>query len=195
MVCASGCALLRKSEPLQVRYFSASTPASKGASSEASGTPLRLGKVAAASHLGERMVYRKDAVEVGYYEGLRWTEPPEHYLQRMLATQLFERGRFARVVSGPGPTLEATLLTFEEQQGSPRVARASVAVSLYDDRMSRLEQTFEVDIDLSDDGEPASQLANALTKALQHVVTQIVARTEQTLADANSAAAPQAASR
>jgi ABC-type uncharacterized transport system auxiliary subunit len=145
-----------------------------------------LGKVQAASHIQQRLVFRKDRVEVGYYDGLRWTDPPEHYLQRMLTKLLFEQARFARVVSGPATTLEATLLTFEELRGSPHLARAAVAISLYDDRMSRLEKTFSVDVEVSsassdgeDDEQHASALADALTTALIRAAEQIVAEVQQ----------------
>jgi ABC-type uncharacterized transport system auxiliary subunit len=107
---------------------------------------LRMGKVSAASYLDRRLVYRKDELEFGYYEGLRWTESPEDYLRRGLEDELFERMGITQVVSGPAPTLDVELVSFEEvKEPKKHVGRVVVNVSLSDDRVERFRRTFVVE--------------------------------------------------
>src|SRR4051812_29143552 len=109
-----GCALLNKAEPLTPRYFSAE-PSGPGAGAaveraaalrdaSAPARELKLGRVTSASYLGERLVFRDSAYELGFYEDRRWTEKPEAYFRRALSRALYEDGGFRRVVSGVGPT-------------------------------------------------------------------------------------------
>ena len=81
---ASGCALLTKADPLTPRYFSAEpssvgpvTSGSVTADSSAPARELKLGRVTSASYLGERLVFRDSAYELGFYEARRWTEKTE----------------------------------------------------------------------------------------------------------------------
>src|SRR5688572_26651074 len=90
----SGCALLGKSEAFVPRYFSPDTSSHgkpKAASAaRADGALLKLGRITAASYLGERIVFRDSNYELNFYEERRWTERPEDYLRRALSRALFE---------------------------------------------------------------------------------------------------------
>ena len=84
------CALLSKAEPRVPRYFtperatSGSTAASTAAATGGM-RQLRLGNVRGSSELQERIMYRASPHEVGYHDGLRWTQRPEVFLRRALA--------------------------------------------------------------------------------------------------------------
>lgn len=175
----SGCALVSKAQPLTPRYFSPA--ASSAADGEPAGSPpsgpaleLRLGQIDAAVHLEERIAYRPSPAELGYYESWRWTEPPQAYLRRALARELFERRGLVRVVSGNAPTLGVELTSFEElREGQPR-ARVELAVLLRGERRALLERTVRQELPLpADAADDPRQLTQALARALDAAVAQV----------------------
>jgi cholesterol transport system auxiliary component len=111
------------------RYFSpdesrgrAQTAASATAEHEGeTHAELRLGRVTAASYLGERIVFRDSNYELGYYEERRWTERPEAFLRRAVARALFEDRGLRRVVSGAATTLDIELTELTELRSPPVV--------------------------------------------------------------------------
>ncbi len=186
----SGCALLSKSEPMVPRYFtpeaiagdSGSTSGQASASTADDGRlPLRIGSVGASSQLRERIVYRTSPEESGYYETARWTERPENYLRRALSRALFEERPFSRVVSGAAPMLEAELVAFEEVRGKPGSVRVQIVVTLDDDRITRLEQTFTIERPLpkvareAHTAAVARALGAALREGVERIAEQVVA--------------------
>jgi len=120
LLCAlGGCALTDKSDPLEIRYFTpqssgGSAPAQTAVPAAAESLGLSLGRVRASAYLRERIAFRASANELGFYEGLRWTERPESYLRRALSSSLFEQRGLEQVLAGPGATLEVELISFEE---------------------------------------------------------------------------------
>jgi ABC-type uncharacterized transport system auxiliary subunit len=185
-----GSALLSKAEPMNVRYF---TPVLQEPEARASGTvealPLRLGRIESSEHLHERIAFRPSEHEVGYYEGFRWTERPDAYFRRALGRELFEKQRFAHVVGGLSPTLEAELVAFEELRETKAV-RVEARVLVHDGRRVMLEQTVRIEEQRSDDT-PAA-VAQALSGALHKCVAQITAEVERAL---SSSGVPETTSR
>lgn len=183
VLCAAslaGCgSLLGKAEPMNVRYF---TPVLREPEARASGTvqalPLRLGRIESSEHLQERMAFRPSEHEVGYYEGLRWTERPDAYFRRALGRELFEKQRFAHVIGGISPTLEAELVAFEELR-EKKAVRVEARVLVHDGRRVMLEQTVRVEESRSDDTPIA--VTDALSRALHKCVAQITAEVERAL--------------
>jgi cholesterol transport system auxiliary component len=148
-----GCALTSKSDPMVPRYFSpdeargrgqiaASTTVEK--ESETHGAELRMGRITASSHLGERIVYRDSNYELGYYEERRWTERPEAYLRRAVMRALFEDRGLRRVVSGVAPALDIELSELAELR-SPPMVRVRATYILYDERLVRRQATLTVE--------------------------------------------------
>lgn len=193
LVSTSGCALLSKSDPLTPRYFSPE-PASAGAGDAPERAPkglpggaampeLRLGRVTAASYLGERLVYRTSSYELGFYEDRRWTEKPDAYFRRSLSRALFEQGGARRIVSGGGPTLDVELVELAELTTPAHVARVRAVYVLYDPRAVRIEATVTVELPIraTPAEARASEAVRALAEALQSAVTQIVARVQVNL--------------
>jgi cholesterol transport system auxiliary component len=181
----AGCALTSKSEALMSRYFSPERSRRMPPRAHA-GEPaleLRLGRVRAGSHLGERIVYHQAPNELGFYEDRRWTEPPEEYLRRSLARTLFEERRLRHVVTGPAPTLEVELSAFEEIRSSPKVARVRVTARLLDERVARLEETITFDQRVDSGGsDDAHAFAGAMGGALDATVAAIADRVIEQLA-------------
>lgn len=183
--CLGGCALLGKSDALEPRYFSPDAsiaPVQGRHPNRAIGAELRLGRITAASHLGERIAFRDSNYELNFYETRRWTEAPEAYLRRALSQSLFEAHGLRRIVSGAGPTLEAELTEFAEVKGVRPLARVRVTYLLYDNRLVRREATLVVELPIAagaagqDSPETAVRvLSDALSQAVNQIVDHVIA--------------------
>lgn len=179
------CALTSKAEPLTPRYFSPEPESAPAATAPAS-TPveLRLGEVAAAAHLEERIAYRPSEGELGYHESWRWTEPPQAYLRRALARELFERRGLVRVVSGNAPTLSVELTSFEELRGGPARARVELAFVLRGERRALLERTLRKELPLpADASDEPLRLTRTLSRALESAVSEVAEMVSARLAE------------
>jgi cholesterol transport system auxiliary component len=196
----AACALFSKAEPLVPRYFTpedsvvAATAAQNAGPTDGSDPRrLRLGSVRGGSHLRERIMFRQTTHELAYYEDRRWTERPEAYLRRALARALFEERGLARVVSGSVATLEAELVAFEEIRAPTHTVRVQVIVTLSDDRVVRLQQTFTAEQPVQnarssgqrDDADAVvDALANALHQCVAQIADAVVAKLGDGLGDA-----------
>jgi ABC-type uncharacterized transport system auxiliary subunit len=188
---AAGCALLSKSEPLDLRYFeavAASGSEAKPAAAPADGENakrLRLGLIKSARHLDLRIVSRRGAYELGYYDKLRWTERPEEYVRRALVRDLYEQAGFTRVVSGPGPTLDVELIAFEEyEQAGRRRGRIELQMLLHDERVQLDQETIRIETEVDTaQGDEAEALVAALGEALGQASRRVTDRTRRALAE------------
>lgn len=173
----SGCALTSRSEPLQVRYFSADTVRERtpnAPAASASPLNLRLERVRSSSHLGQSIAYRSGAHELGYYDAVRWTERPESFLERGLERALFQERGVTRVVGGASQALSVELVAFEEVREPSPLGRAEVTITLHDERTSGLEQTIRVERPIPNTGkDEASRAVAALSEALDAAIEQI----------------------
>jgi cholesterol transport system auxiliary component len=217
---ASGCALLGKGDAGAARFFSLEQAAPDRPGIDVAGASgartdpaprLRLGRVTGAPHLEERLVFRDSTFEVNYYRELRWTEPPELVLRRLLERGLFEERGLQHVVGGAAPTLDVQLTAFDEIRGAavargaargaapgeageageadeadtPRLARAQVIARLHDERLVFWEETLTVDrpvVPPADGDLPLATVA-ALAEALQAAVDEVADRTTRALAE------------
>jgi cholesterol transport system auxiliary component len=174
-----GCALLSKSEPMQTRYF---TPESNRARPTIPASPghfsLRLGNVHSSATLGSRILYRRSSHELGMYYDKRWTERPEEYLRRALSRVLFEERGIARVVSGPAPTLDVELVSFEEVRGEKPLARMQLVFVLSSDRLEHEEQTLTVEepVNVAKGEDAMAAVVSALSRSLERGVDQLADR-------------------
>jgi cholesterol transport system auxiliary component len=173
LLSACSSALLSKSEPLDVRYFSPPSVESAGPSvpSGEARPELRLGRISAAPHLGKRIVFRSGEHEVGYYEKLRWTDNPDEYVRWDLQHTLFEREGLTRVMSGSAPTLDVELVAFEEVKEPRHLARVVLNAALVDGRLERFGRTIVIERPIEGDG-PEHTVA-ALAAALHEGVGQV----------------------
>ncbi len=206
------CALFGKSAPLDIRYYSAErapwsgppapvlaaalgpagTTPQNAASGPAARATLRLGRVTSGDYLRERIAYRSSARELGYYETRRWTERPEAYLRRALASALFEERSLTRAVSGPAPTLEVELIEFDEQLAPVHAARVRARALLTDQRVSRFEHTFSAEqpVDGRNFERVASAMAAALDRCVEEISDRVVAELASAAPSANMPAVP-----
>jgi cholesterol transport system auxiliary component len=171
----TGCALTNKADASHARFFSPERDPIEQQSPDA-GAPaleLRLGHVGSASHLEERMSYRLDPAEVGYYDDRRWTEAPESYLRRALERELFERRGIRRVLSGSGMTLDVELTAFEELKGSKPSVRVALHVTLHDEERATFERSLVREQPLPEGGDDPRRTAQALGLALSEAVSEV----------------------
>lgn len=186
----SGCALLGKGRPLEIRYFDLDADPTYQPPAQAPSLRLRLGTISAARHIERRFVSRRSMHEVSYYNEWRWTDEPDQFLKRVLYRNLFERGGVTRVVSGLAPTLEVELLSFEQLPDGKHVRVAALAL-MHDDRVQLWQRTFQIETALGS-GDEAEALADALSKALAKVAAEITGQTLASLAPAARSETPAA---
>jgi len=181
---APGCALLSKGDQGAARFFSLERASGRSGAGQAQApatradlAALRLGHVTGAPHLEQRLVFRDSAYEIGYYRELRWTEPPERYLERLLARVLFEERGLRHVVGGAGQTLEVQLTAFDEIRGPQRLARAQIIARLHDEHLVLFEETMTVDRVVGESGgDRGVATVKALGEAMQAAVGRIADR-------------------
>jgi cholesterol transport system auxiliary component len=143
----SGCALTSKSDVLAVRWFTPETikPRLTSAAPEtANGPRIELGRVTSGPNLRERIAYRDDAREVGWYDDRRWTERPDTYVRRQLARTLYEEHGFVRTLAGQAPVLEVEVISFEEVK-KPHGARIQLRIVIHDEASALFERTITVE--------------------------------------------------
>jgi ABC-type uncharacterized transport system auxiliary subunit len=179
--CNLGGALTSKGKPLEVRYFTpvtqaadadgAASPPAAGPVPEAPPIELRLGRVEAASYLREKIAFRDSGEEVGYYETLRWTEPPDAFVRRALGRALFQDHGLAEVVSGVAPQLEVEVTAFEEVRAPRHVARVEMTWKLRDHRNVLVQRVARVEKAV--DGDAPGAIASAMGAALDEAVEAI----------------------
>jgi len=187
---APGCALFSKGDQGAARFFSINREPDRPGplpanASEVRGEPLklRLGRVTGVLHIEERLVYRESVHELRYYRERRWTEPPELFLERLLAHALFEERGIRHVVGGSGPTIDVQLTALDEIRAPRRLARVQVVARLHDEHLMLWEETLTVELPVIEtkDGDLAVATVEALGKAMQAVVDQIAERVVRAL--------------
>lgn len=190
LVAAPDCALLSKGDQGTPRFFSlerasdrTSAASVEAPAPRADPEELRLGRITGAPHLEERLVFRESPYEILYYRDLRWTEPPELCLERLLARALYEERGLRHVVGGAGPTLDVQLTAFDEIRLAPHFARVQAIVRMHDERLVLWEETLTIDrpIVLGDDGDVAVAAVDALGEAMQAMVDAVADGVERTL--------------
>lgn len=177
------CSLTPEGDPLRPRSFTAEGEVAVTSSAQGQGPWLRLGRVRAAEHLGFRIAWREGAVQ-GHYERRRWSESPVVYLERALVRQLYHQEGLRRALTPGHPTLEVTLLGWEELKGDldeGRVPRASAALGyvllLRDQVLAEGRLAVELPVgtleELEELDDPAPRSVAALSLALRQAVADL----------------------
>lgn len=189
---SNACALLSKSELVEVRYFSPERADSKPVAESqwveprksAPDGPLevRLGRVSSGSNLRERIAYRNATFELGYYEDLRWVEHPETFVRRELGRALFEVRGLRRVLTGAAPTLEVEVTAFDDLRlNTARAARVQLKIILYEDNGVIFENTLTVDRPVAGEKPKIEDVVAAMAIALDSASEQVALRVEKAL--------------
>ncbi|MBL4843956.1 MAG: membrane integrity-associated transporter subunit PqiC [Planctomycetes bacterium] len=92
---------------------------------------LALGPTTSGQHLGDRIMWRRSDVEVGFYDQERWTQPPARFVDQALSDALFVARGLRRVERG-GLALSVSLEAFEEVLLPKHEARVELRVLLVD---------------------------------------------------------------
>jgi ABC-type uncharacterized transport system auxiliary subunit len=168
------CACLAPRQPAEPRYFSpdlASSAGDAGTSVEPTGPELRLRHVTGADYLRRRMVWRR-GVEVGFYDLLRWTQPPASYVEAGLERELFERRGLRRVTRPDAPSLSVELHTFDDVLEPSHEGVVALAVRLSDaSQVALLDRRFEARRPVA--GENPEAVARALGEALAEAIGEV----------------------
>ncbi len=200
---ANGCALTSKAEVVDVRYFSPEQveprrkdkdPVLASAAAVAQGSlQVRLGRVTSGPNLRERIAYRNNAYELGYYEDLRWTERPETYVRRELGRSLFEDRGLRRVLSGAAPTLDVEVIAFDDLRlKTGRAARVQLRVILYEDAGVLFEDTLTVDCQVLGAKPKIEEVIAAMATALDAMAVRVALKVQKALAPSPLATPPDA---
>jgi cholesterol transport system auxiliary component len=185
-----GCALLGKNAPVVPRYFTAEYARDGAPAGKRQDLRVRLGRVEAGTHLRERMAGRRSARELYFYEERRWSELPEVYLRRALASALYEERGLTETESPRALTLEVELLAFEEID-QPHEARLQALLVLREGERTLAQETITVEQPVAaGSGDEARAVAEALSLSLQRGVKRIADRVLQQLAAPGPDGAP-----
>jgi ABC-type uncharacterized transport system auxiliary subunit len=174
----AGCALLSKSDVVNIRYFSPEVVKPRlGAPAQSDAVVVRLGRVSSGPNLRERIAYRDAAYELGYYDDWRWTERPETFVRRALGRALFEAHGFRRVLGGSAPTLEVEVISFDDLRlPTGRAARVQLKVILFEDAGVVFEDTITVDRPVTANDPKIEDVVAAIAVALDIVSEQVAVR-------------------
>ncbi len=192
---APGCALLTKSAPVVPRYFSpeAQRPSKVDVAGPPAGLELKLGRVDADRSIGDRIIHRDSAFEIGYYDGCLWTEKPDAYVRRALSRALFDERRVTQLLSGNVATLDVDVVAFEEVRAPAHLARIELVFVVYDDRVVRVSRSVVVERPIAavKGDESATEAVEALSAALFAAVDAVADSTVAELrTEATSASEP-----
>jgi ABC-type uncharacterized transport system auxiliary subunit len=170
LIMVAACALTSKSAPQELHYFA--PPAHAVATAHGSGTPLRIGRVTPSALLRERIVYRTSNVELDRYETLRWTDAPDVYVRRALASALFDTKLFEQAA---GPVLDVEVIAFEElRRGDRRFGRVELGYTLEDDTHVLARGTVAIERDAG--SSTMTAIVTALGAALDAAAAELAAR-------------------
>ncbi|MDB4944621.1 MAG: hypothetical protein JWP97_4155 [Labilithrix sp.] len=188
-VLTAGCALTSKADIVEIRYFSPEVPKAKLTNADAAATTppaaaapnhaveVRLGRVSSGGNLRERIAFRDDAYELGYYEDKRWTERPETFVRRELGRTLYEEHGFHRVLSGMAPTVEVEVIAFDDMRlKTGRAARVQLKVMVFEGNDVLFEDTVTADRPVSGDKPKIEDVVAAMSTALDAACEQIATR-------------------
>ncbi len=180
LVCmVSACALVSRSPPADIRYFTPERLETTSPPRAATGhaTLLRLGRITSSANLRSHIVHRDSDFELGEYETLRWTENPEAYMRRALARALFQERPLEQGVGGPLPTLDVELIEFEEvRRGAQRGGRVVIRYQLEDERRVLRSGLVSVEREAKNsDVEPIiAAIADAMNEASSQLAGEVV---------------------
>lgn len=175
----AACALMKKSEPVDVHYF---TPAvATNTPSRAHQAPrarVRLGRISASSHLRYAIAQRTSPNELVLYELDRWTDTPDVYARRSLERALFQARPIEQATGGGGYSLDVDVLAFEEVRAR-RAGRVQLRYRLRDE--NTVIASDVVTVVRASRSATLADIAVAIGAALDAATAQIAERVLATL--------------
>ncbi len=179
-----GC--LGRGEFVPVRYYSLDGPPSSLPQSRRT-WDLTLGvrPFTAATRYGERMLYRRSEVEVGFYDYDRWVEPPAEMVTHTITEMVRAVGLFRQVVEVEHVQLSAwilsgELLRFDDvRDANPRRAECWLWVELVRARDEQLLWSQVIKASVPVGGESPAAFARAMRQAVQQVGHELIRALDQ----------------
>ena len=186
----SGCALTEKGDALAIRWYTPEaakatlTSATSGGPVADNAPQVELGRVYSGINLREKIAYRNNAFEEGFYEDKRWTERPDVYVRRELARALYEEHGFRRALAAQAPALEVEVVQFEEVIGpnGQHSARVVLKAVVHDEAQSLIEKTYSVERPVDANAKSFAGVVQAMSLALDAATDQIVVDTQAAVA-------------
>jgi len=170
----SGCS----SSPEAPRFFS--PPHQVPTPAHLTSLTLVLAPSTSGQHLGDRIMWRRSDVEVGFYDQERWTQPPVRYLDRALSDALFVTSGLRRY-ERESPALAVQLVTFEEVLLPKHEIRVELRALLVDaEGAALLERRFAAKRPVA--SEDAEAMARAFGQALDEAVASLTGEVLRALA-------------
>jgi ABC-type uncharacterized transport system auxiliary subunit len=132
----AGCALVKSSKPIEVRYFTPREAEGRERVSEVPGDKkkiaLHITHVESSAHLRERIAWRASPVEIALYDTRRWSDPPDVYVQRAIEKEFYDRRGVTQTLDRDGPELDVELIEFEEVVAPKHLGRVQLRYRLRD---------------------------------------------------------------
>ena len=163
------------SSPAPPRFFR--PPHQIPAAAALTSRTLALSPTASGQQLGERIMWRRSDVEVGFYDQERWTQPPARFVDQALSDALFVAGGLRRVERA-GLALSVELVAFEEVLLPNHLARVELRALLVDgEGAALLERSVAAARPVSEHEAEAMvrALGEALDAAIQELADAILA--------------------
>lgn len=167
----SGCLSLG-GPALEPRYFAIGESSSATPEGPDHPVTLVLGEQRSAAHLRDRIAWSDGATEVGFFEDLRWVEPPADSVGRHL------RRAFRQLDAEPDSTVfrvEIELFAFELERGDSPAALLELRADFRNSAGAYVE-SLDVEIRRELTDEDPKQLAAALGAALADASNAIIMR-------------------
>jgi len=178
-VALAGCVFRQSDAPRFFRPDSVALSPDPVLGDAATARTIRLRAVRARPFLRERIVWRTPT-EYGTYEQRRWSELPEAYVERAIASALRREAHIDLTDDARAPTLSANVTAFDEVVAPTHVANVAIDASLTAADGHRLfERRFSAEAPIADD-DPSS-LVHAIGAALDDVSAQVARSVAETL--------------
>jgi uncharacterized lipoprotein YmbA len=180
-IALAGCVFRQSDAPRYFRPDSLALSPEPALGDGASARTIHLRAVRARPFLRERIVWRTPT-EYGMYEQRRWSELPEAYVERAIASALAREAHIDLTDNARAPTLSATVTAFDEVVAPTHVANVAIDASLTATDGHRLfERRFSAEAATADD-DPQS-LVHTIGVALDDVSAQVARSVAEALKD------------
>lgn len=166
-------ACLAQNPPPEIRYFHPALPEVDEGDGGSEVIPLYLGRITAAAHLHEEMVWRISDVELGFDDLNRWVEDPALLVREALELVLYQEAGFRYSSSGGELEAEFHLRRFEERPGPEPEVCVQLFMTARGGGAPTRRREFHVHEPADDDGPEAA--ARAMGAALYRAAREVAA--------------------
>ena len=178
-----------------IHYYGLESPSVAPSAGTALPVTLMIGHFTAPNiYRDNRLIYRKSANQMDIYEQQRWAEPPAEMVREMLLRVLRASNRY-RSVHMTGSNVRGDYILrgrvhhFEEVDAPALGARVEIEAELYDPATGSTLWTHHYQQEEAANGTTVPAVVEAINRAVQKGVSEIVASLDQYLTEHPPAAA------